>query len=154
MSTPENDRRLRITGLRRHGVRALAVGAALTASLAVVAGPAHATTDVGMSGSELQIYGGVADDNIDLSVSGDWVIVSNTSDAIDASAPCRQVSATRVACPGGPIESIAVITGEGDDTVRNRTRFPIRANLKPGKDNLVGGTSPVTISGSGNVVQL
>lgn len=126
----------------------------MTASLAVVAGPAQATTDVGMSGSELQIYGGVASDNIDLSVSGSWVIVSNTGDAIDASLPCKQVSVTRVACPGEPIESIAVITGEGDDTVRNRTRFPIRANLKPGRDNLIAGNGSATVSGSGNVVQM
>lgn len=154
MSTRGNGKRPRIGALRAHGVRALAVGGTLAASLLAVAGPAHATTDVSVSGSELYVYGGDASDNIDLSLSGRWVIVSNAGDRIEASAPCRRESSSRVACPADEIESIVVVTGPGDDTVRNRTRLPMRANLAPGRDNLISGDGAATIGGSGNVIEM
>lgn len=154
MSTRGNGKRPRSGALRAHGVRALAVGGTLATSLLAVAGPAHATTDVSVSGSELNVYGGDASDNIDLSLSGRWVIVSNAGDRIEASAPCRRESSSRVACPADEIESIVVVTGPGDDTVRNRTRLPMRANLAPGRDNLISGNGAATIGGSGNVIQM
>ncbi|MGW4956017.1 hypothetical protein ACWEPL_02200 [Nonomuraea sp. NPDC004186] len=154
MSTRGNGKRPRIRALRAHGVRALAVGGTLAASLLAVAGPAHATTDVSVSGSELYVYGGDASDNIDLSLSGRWVIVSNSGDRIEASAPCRRESANRVACPADEIESIVAVTGPGDDTLRNRTRLPMRANLAPGRDNLISGNGAATIGGSGNVIEM
>ncbi|MFI6739744.1 hypothetical protein ACIBI9_43055 [Nonomuraea sp. NPDC050451] len=154
MSTRGNGKRLRMRGLRAHGVRALTVGGALAASLLAVAGPAHAATDVGVSGSELQIFGGAASDNIDVSLSGRYVIVSNAGDSIATSAPCKQQSANRVACPADQIESILALTGEGDDTMRNRTRLPMKAHLAPGRDNLISGNGVATIGGSGNVIEM
>ncbi|MFI7698939.1 calcium-binding protein [Nonomuraea sp. NPDC049480] len=150
MSTRGNDRRSRARVLRRHGVRALTAGAALTASLLAVAGPAHAATNVSVSGTVLQVVAGSASDDLVVFVSGNRLIVSNTADTVVGAAPCVGLTANQVACPSAGISVISAVTGKGDDRLRNRTALRSKVDLGPGTDAFLGGLgSDIAFGGDG-----
>ncbi|MFC4113472.1 calcium-binding protein [Nonomuraea zeae] len=134
--------------LRRHGVRALTAAAALAATLLAVAGPAHATTNVSVSGGALQISSGAAADDIAVFVDTDGsLIIRNTADTVVASAPCVGLTANEVDCPSAGITAVTVNTGAGDDSFRNRTSLRTKAFMGTGADLFFGGLSRDIASG-------
>ncbi|MEV0380929.1 calcium-binding protein [Nonomuraea sp. NPDC050643] len=147
MSTRGTERRSRATVLRRHGVRALTAGAALAASLAVFAGPAHAAGNVSVTGSVLEIVtSDLADDILVGQVDG-RLVVRNNGDVLIPGASCASVAKNEVVCKAEGVTHIVAITRPGDDIVRNRTLLPSRVSLGDGDDQFIGGLDTDQVSG-------
>ncbi|TMR18341.1 hypothetical protein ETD86_21765 [Nonomuraea turkmeniaca] len=149
MSTQRGNVRRSRAGLLRHGKRALTTGAALTAALTAIGAPAHATTNVSVSGGQLTVHAGTASDDITVTLSEGRIIVKNTGDTVVGSAPCTRVTANEVACPSKGITMLSATTGAGDDVLRNETGLQQKANLAPGNDTLISGRG-VIINKGGN----
>ncbi|MEV4169663.1 hypothetical protein [Nonomuraea sp. NPDC049709] len=146
-TTRGTERRSRATVLRRHGVRALTAGAALAAALIAVAGPAHATTNVSVSGAVLQITSGGVSDDLLVSQVGGRLVVRNNGDLVIPAAPCVAVAKNEAVCPAAGITTISANTAAGDDTLRNRTTLRSRVVLGPGADMFIGGLDTDMASG-------
>ncbi|MFI7706035.1 hypothetical protein [Nonomuraea sp. NPDC049480] len=149
MKTRRNDSRSRATIVRRYGVRALAAGAALSGTLLAVAGPAHAASNVVVTGGgTLQIIAGNGPDNITVFVgAGGRLHVRNTLDVVPAVAPCVAAGANEVSCPAAGIVRIKAATRGGNDTLRNFTSLRSRADMGRGKDRFFGGTARDVVFG-------
>lgn len=153
MSTRGNERRSGAGVLRRHAVRALTAAVALAAALLAFAGPAHAVTNVSLSGSALQIVAGSASDDIVVSMtaSGTRLIVTNSGDTVAGAAPCVGLTANQVVCPAAGVTAIAAVTAKGDDVLVNRTSLPSKVALGPGNDGFLGGLgADAAFGGDGN----
>ncbi|MBF8186424.1 hypothetical protein ITP53_11835 [Nonomuraea sp. K274] len=150
MSTRGNDRRSRAAVARRHGLRALTAGAALTGTLLVIAGPAHAATNVGVTAvGALAINAGNLDDDITVSVDVDGsLLVTNPVDVVMPVAPCVAVTANQVDCPSAGVVGISASTGNGDDVLRNQTALRSRADMGAGDDRFKGGPARDTVFGN------
>ncbi|WP_157547749.1 hypothetical protein [Nonomuraea candida] len=139
-TTRGSGRRSRATFLRRHGVRALTAGAALAAALSAVAGPAHATADVSVSGSVLRIASDAAADDLLITQVGTRLVVRNDGGLLIPAAPCVAMAKNVSACPAGEVTTIVADLGDGDDRMENRTALRSRVVLGAGADQFVGGT--------------
>ncbi|WP_155126336.1 calcium-binding protein [[Actinomadura] parvosata] len=135
------ERRSRATVLRRHGVRALTAGAAVAASLFVVAGPAHAAADVSVSAPLLRITADGADDGITVTQVGGRLVVRNDGGLLFPGAGCVASAKNVSVCDADGVTTIVADTGAGDDTLVNRTTLRSRVVLGAGADQFVGGTA-------------
>ncbi|SDL83314.1 calcium-binding protein [Nonomuraea jiangxiensis] len=147
MSTRGTERRSTFTSLRRHGGRAATAGVALAASLAVLAGPAHAAGNVRVTGSLLEITTNDVPDDVLISQVNGQLVVRNNGDLLIAGAACASVTKNEVVCEAEGVTHIAAITRPGDDVVRNRTTLPSRVSLGDGDDRFIGGLDTDQVSG-------
>ncbi|MEV0620629.1 calcium-binding protein [Nonomuraea sp. NPDC050404] len=138
-TTRGTERRSRATVLRRHGVRALTAGAALAGALMAVAGPAHATANVSVSGSVLQIDSDAASDNVLVTQVGNRLVIRNDGGLLIPAAPCVATAKNVSVCPAEGVTTIVADLGDGDDRLENRTLLRSRAVLGAGADQFVGG---------------
>lgn len=129
-------------------------GAALALSTAV-ATPAHAATTVKVrsvaisGGNAMSVSGTTVRDVLTFSGSGGTVTVSTSNPATAAGGACTQVNSTQVRCTG--ITLLQVLSGSGDDEVRNDTAVPMGTNGGSGNDKLVGGSKADTLNGGPGV---
>ncbi|MEV5411340.1 hypothetical protein AB0K60_21175 [Thermopolyspora sp. NPDC052614] len=138
-------------------VKSLAVGSLVAAPLLFLASPAHAFTNVSVSGGTLTITSGNAADNITVSRSGSFITISNPADAPLPSGSCTR-SGSLVRCPAGSVVRLVINTGNGSDRVSNTTNLPTTASLGvgfdtynggSGRDNVFGGAGQDTLNGNG-----
>jgi Ca2+-binding RTX toxin-like protein len=127
-------------------LKALAVGGLVTAPLLFLAGPAHAFTNVSLSGGTLSITSTDAADNITISRSGGFVTVANANDALIPSSPCTTFGRT-VRCPSGSVSRLVINVRGGSDTVSNSTNLPATALLGAGFDTYNGGSGADSVFG-------
>jgi Ca2+-binding RTX toxin-like protein len=126
-------------------LKTLAVAGAVAAPLLFVASPAHAFTNVSVTGGTLSISSTDARDDIRISRSGGFVVVENRRDALIPSSPCTTFGRT-VRCPSGSVNRISINVKGGDDIVGNGTSLPTTALLGAGFDTYNGGSGADTVS--------
>ncbi|MGN9844916.1 hypothetical protein ACTMTI_43000 [Nonomuraea sp. H19] len=120
-------------------LKTLAVGGLVAAPLLFLANPAHAFTNVSLTGGTLAINSTDAADNITISVSGGFVTVANANDALIPSSPCTTFGNT-VRCPSGSVSRLLINVKGGSDRVSNTTTLPATASLGAGFDTYGGGS--------------
>src|SRR3954471_7161346 len=112
--------------------------------LLVAAAPAAATTVTYTPQRALAVNGGPAANSVVLSRTRNSYLVDDGS-GVTAGRLCRQVSATRAACPVADL--VDVTLGAGDDSADNRGLAGTRLDGGSGADHLVGGPYADTLLG-------
>jgi Ca2+-binding RTX toxin-like protein len=127
-------------------LKTLAVGGLVAAPLLFLASPAHAFTNVSLSGGTLTVNSTNAADNITISRSGSFITVANPNDAPLPSAPCTKSGST-VRCPSGSVSRVVINTRGGSDRVSNATTLPVTVSLGAGFDTYSGGSGTDQVFG-------
>lgn len=131
----------------RTTLKTLTVGALVAAPMFLMASPAHALTNVTLTGGLLSVNSGDIADNITITASGSFVTVVNTNDTLITNFACTQVDSNTVRCPLGSVNRIVANVKDGSDIVRNNTALPLQAFLGIGSDQYFGGSSEDRVSG-------
>ncbi|MEV0584320.1 hypothetical protein [Nonomuraea sp. NPDC050310] len=127
--------------------KALTVGLLAAAPLVLAAAPAHALTNVTLTGGLLSINSGTVSDNITIKVVGTTIEVVNTNDTLITNFACAQVNPNTVRCPSASVSRIVANVKDGSDIVRNNTALPLQAFLGIGSDQYFGGSNQDRVSG-------
>src|SRR5438552_1151465 len=100
---------------------AVAVALAIVAMLAVPAASLAASAYVDTYHDNLTYMAGNGErNNVSVTVSGTTYTITDTGAAITPGAGCTKVNSSSVSCvpvPGGPINYVAVLSGDQDDSV-------------------------------------
>jgi len=133
--------------VHRSGLRALTVGALIATPLLAVAGTAHATTNVRVSGGQLSINSGNISDNMSVNVDLDGsFIIRNFNDTLITGGACQKIT-NAVRCSSVGITNIQVNLQGGNDILRHNTGLPLRAFLGSGNDKFFGGSGRDFVNG-------
>jgi Ca2+-binding RTX toxin-like protein len=128
-------------------LKALTLSALAAAPLLFIASPAHALTNVTLTGGQLSVNSSDVADNITISFNGSFIDVVNTNDTLITNPACSQISNTTVRCPSGGVNRLLANVQGGGDIVRNNTTLPLQAFLGPGSDQYFGGSNEDRVSG-------
>ncbi|MFI7694531.1 calcium-binding protein [Nonomuraea sp. NPDC049655] len=131
----------------RNMLKALTINTLAAAPLLFLASPAHASTNVTLTGGELSINSGDVADSITISESGSFITVNNANDTLITNFACTQVNSTTVRCPLASVNRILLNVQGGGDFVANNTSLRVRAFLGPGGDTYFGGSNEDFVSG-------
>ena len=126
--------------------KTLAVGSLVAAPLLFMASPAHAFTNVSLSGGTLTVTSASAADNITISRSGSFITIANPADAPLASGACTK-SGSLVRCPSASVRRLSINTGGASDRVGNTTNLPATVFLGAGFDTYNGGSGADQVFG-------
>jgi Ca2+-binding RTX toxin-like protein len=137
----------RFSSAARLGIRTIALGALVGASVLTTAGPAQALTAVRKSGSELLVTtSGSVSHNIVVSTVGGFFTVTDTGDTLFAGLGCG-MSASVVRCSTAGISVVRVTGGNGNDRLTANVGVGTVLRGGNGNDALSGGTGPDVLDG-------